>query len=106
MTRRIENPVILINHWRWLEANGYKHQAASCWLGVRRGLGRGGSRIEGPQALCDPVRLRHIIILLIVLLRLVLRLLERPKTAKNPSERSLQDILSLCLLYTSDAADE
>jgi hypothetical protein len=23
---------ILINHWRWLEANGYKHQAASCKL--------------------------------------------------------------------------
>jgi len=21
---------ILINHWRWLEANGYKRQAASC----------------------------------------------------------------------------
>jgi len=30
MTRRIESPVILINHWRWLEANGYKRQAASC----------------------------------------------------------------------------
>jgi hypothetical protein len=30
MTRRIESPVILINHWRWLEANGYKQQAASC----------------------------------------------------------------------------
>jgi hypothetical protein len=30
MTRRINNPVILINHWRWLEANGYKQQAASC----------------------------------------------------------------------------
>ena len=29
MTRRIDNPVILINHWRWLEANGYKQQAAS-----------------------------------------------------------------------------
>ena len=23
---------ILINHWRWLEANGYKKQAASCKL--------------------------------------------------------------------------
>jgi len=22
--------MILINHWRWLEANGYKQQAASC----------------------------------------------------------------------------
>ena len=21
---------VLINHWRWLEANGYKRQAASC----------------------------------------------------------------------------
>jgi len=21
---------ILINHWRWLQANGYKQQAASC----------------------------------------------------------------------------
>jgi len=30
MTRRIESPVILINHWRWLEANGYKQEAASC----------------------------------------------------------------------------
>ena len=30
MTRRIKSPVILINHWHWLEANGYKHQAASC----------------------------------------------------------------------------
>jgi len=30
MTRRIESPVILINHWRWLEANGYKQQASSC----------------------------------------------------------------------------
>ena len=30
MTRRIESPVILINHWRWLEANGYKKEAASC----------------------------------------------------------------------------
>ena len=30
MTRRIKSPVILINHWRWLEANGYKQQAASC----------------------------------------------------------------------------
>ena len=23
---------ILINHWRWLEANGYKKEAASCKL--------------------------------------------------------------------------
>ena len=30
MTKRIKSPVILINHWRWLEANGYKQQAASC----------------------------------------------------------------------------
>ena len=30
MSRRIESPVILINHWRWLAANGYKQQAASC----------------------------------------------------------------------------
>jgi hypothetical protein len=32
MSRRIESPVILINHWRWLEAQGksYKQQAASC----------------------------------------------------------------------------
>ena len=21
---------VLVNHWRWLEANGYKPQAASC----------------------------------------------------------------------------
>ena len=32
MSRRIKSPVILINHWRWLEANGYKRQAASCKL--------------------------------------------------------------------------
>jgi hypothetical protein len=32
MTRRIKSPVILINHWRWLEANGYKKEAASCKL--------------------------------------------------------------------------
>jgi len=32
MARRISNPVIYINHWRWLEANGYKQQAASCKL--------------------------------------------------------------------------
>jgi len=30
MTRRIESPVVLINHWRWLSANGYKKEAASC----------------------------------------------------------------------------
>jgi hypothetical protein len=30
VSRRISNPVILINHWRWLEANGYKQQASSC----------------------------------------------------------------------------
>ena len=23
---------ILVNHWRWLEANGYKKEAASCKL--------------------------------------------------------------------------
>jgi hypothetical protein len=30
MTRRIENPMVFIHHWRWLEANGYKKEAASC----------------------------------------------------------------------------
>ena len=31
MTRRgSESIKVLINHWRWLEANGYKQQAASC----------------------------------------------------------------------------
>jgi hypothetical protein len=30
MSRRIESPVVLINHWRWLAANGYKKEAASC----------------------------------------------------------------------------
>jgi hypothetical protein len=29
MTRRINNPVILINHWRWLEANGYRKLQAT-----------------------------------------------------------------------------
>jgi len=32
VSRRIESPVIFINHWRWLEANGYKKEAASCKL--------------------------------------------------------------------------
>jgi hypothetical protein len=30
MSRRIKSPVVLINHWRWLEANGYKKEASSC----------------------------------------------------------------------------
>ena len=31
MSRRgAESIKVLINHWRWLEANGYKQQAASC----------------------------------------------------------------------------
>jgi hypothetical protein len=25
-----ESIQVLINHWRWLEANGYKQEAASC----------------------------------------------------------------------------
>ena len=25
-----ERALILVQHWRWLEANGYKQQAASC----------------------------------------------------------------------------
>jgi hypothetical protein len=32
VSRRIESPVIFINHWRWLKANGYKKEAASCKL--------------------------------------------------------------------------
>ena len=32
MSRRISSPVIYINHWRWLVANGYKKEAASCKL--------------------------------------------------------------------------
>jgi len=30
VTRRIESPVIFINHGRWLADNGYKKEAASC----------------------------------------------------------------------------
>tara|TARA_E500000318_G_scaffold44597_1_gene42155 strand:+ start:104 stop:298 length:195 start_codon:yes stop_codon:yes gene_type:complete len=31
MSRRgSESIKVLINHWRWLEANGYKQQAVSC----------------------------------------------------------------------------
>ena len=30
MRRGSESIKILINHWRWLQANGYKQQAASC----------------------------------------------------------------------------
>jgi hypothetical protein len=31
MSRRgSESIKVLINHWRWLEANGYKQQASSC----------------------------------------------------------------------------
>jgi hypothetical protein len=33
MSRRGSESIrVLINHWRWLEANGYKQQAASCKL--------------------------------------------------------------------------
>jgi hypothetical protein len=32
MSRRITNPMVYIHHWRWLEANGYKKEAASCKL--------------------------------------------------------------------------
>jgi hypothetical protein len=28
--RGSESIKVLISHWRWLEANGYKQQAASC----------------------------------------------------------------------------
>jgi hypothetical protein len=27
-----DRALILVQHWRWLEANGYKQQAASCKL--------------------------------------------------------------------------
>ena len=30
MSRKISSPVVYIHHWRWLEANGYKKEAASC----------------------------------------------------------------------------
>jgi hypothetical protein len=30
MRKGSESIKVLINHWRWLEANGYKQQAASC----------------------------------------------------------------------------
>jgi len=30
--RGSESIKVLISHWRWLEANGYKQQAASCKL--------------------------------------------------------------------------
>jgi hypothetical protein len=36
MSRRIESPVILINHWRWLEANGYKKEASRAASLTRR----------------------------------------------------------------------
>jgi len=32
MRKGSESIKILINHWRWLLANGYKQQAASCKL--------------------------------------------------------------------------
>jgi len=34
MSRRpgFQRQKILVQHWRWLEANGYKQQAASCKL--------------------------------------------------------------------------
>ena len=32
MSRKITNPMVFIHHWRWLEANGYKKEAASCKL--------------------------------------------------------------------------
>jgi len=30
MSRKLETPAVLVHHWRWLEANGYKKEAASC----------------------------------------------------------------------------
>jgi hypothetical protein len=32
MRKGSESIRVLIHHWRWLEANGYKQQAASCKL--------------------------------------------------------------------------
>jgi len=32
MRKGSESIKVLINHWRWLAANGYKQQAASCKL--------------------------------------------------------------------------
>ena len=34
MTRKIKSPVVLINHWRWLEANGYKKEL-QCYRRVK-----------------------------------------------------------------------
>ena len=30
MSRKLETPAVLVHHWRWLEANGYKKEASSC----------------------------------------------------------------------------
>jgi hypothetical protein len=32
VSRKLETPAVLVHHWRWLEANGYKKEAASCKL--------------------------------------------------------------------------
>ncbi len=56
MTRRIESPVVLINHWRWLEANGYKKEAASCKLQAAS-LTRRDYRIIKEKDLCKQKKL-------------------------------------------------
>jgi|TARA_B100000900_G_scaffold177729_1_gene150677 hypothetical protein len=30
VSRKLETPAVLLHHWRWLVANGYKKEAASC----------------------------------------------------------------------------
>jgi hypothetical protein len=30
VSRKLETPAVLVHHWRWLVANGYKKEAASC----------------------------------------------------------------------------
>jgi len=32
MSRKLKTPAVLVHHWRWLVANGYKKEAASCKL--------------------------------------------------------------------------
>ena len=52
MSRRIDNPVILIHHWRWLAANGYKKEAASCKLQAASLTRKNYSKLDKEELYC------------------------------------------------------
>ena len=69
--------MILINHWRWLEANGYKKEAASCKLQAAS-LTRRDYRIIKEKYM-DNENLKRIADALEEILRLVKQDMERMK---------------------------